>query len=197
MDFTQSPPSRDPRMSAFCPPQTQSAYLYYQESEGAPVVGPLSGLINITTSTTAAELRTMIVQDRLGAHHSLPRCVAELPFRFVAVECISGVSLDRVVELTQERNLAVLGPKFAYKGDVGEWRVALRGYGLLQPGVLDPGQTETLRGELVRLRGDVEGKSSGAGIIDAIADILEDNHVERNEQGKVYNMTGRSKVGCV
>ena len=173
-------------MSAFCPPQTQSAYLYYQESEGAPVVGPLSGLINITTSTTAAELRTMIVQDRLGAHHSLPRCVAELPFRFVAVDIISGVSLDRVVELTQERNCAVLGPKFAYKGDAGEWRVALRGYGLLRPGALDPGRTETLHGELVRLRGEVEGKSSGAGIIDAIADILEDNHEERSEQGKGY-----------
>ena len=170
--------------------------LYYEPKEGDDVIGPLDGVLDITRCTTAAEVRAKIVAGGLGAHRSLPCPVAELPFCFLAHD----KGAFSVVSRAQEREMPVLGPKFALtpEREGGNWRLVLRGHGILsRAGALDPTQAEVLRGELDRLHsegGETEGGSGGTpggtDVVGEIADILEDLHEQRNEQGEQRRVPG-------
>jgi hypothetical protein len=155
---------------------------YFEPTEGADVIGPLVGVLDVTRKTTAADVRAKIVAQGLGAHASLPRPVAELPFCFLAYD----KGAFSVVSRAQEREMFVLGPKFAVKpkNEGGNWRLVLRGSSVLsRAGALDPEQAEILRRELDGLRGG-GGETKGADVVGEIADILTDLHEQRDEQGE-------------
>jgi hypothetical protein len=77
------------------------------------------------------------------------------------------------------------------KDEGGNWCLVLRGGSVLsRAGALDSAQAEVLRGELVRLHGGggettggSGGTPGGADVVGEIADILEDLHEQRDEQG--------------
>jgi hypothetical protein len=149
------------------------------------VIGPLDGVLDITRCTTAAEVRAKIVAEGLGAHSSLLRPVAELPFCFLAHDQGEFSVVTRMQESDSKR--PVLGPMFALKPkkEGGKWRLVLRGIGgvLSRAGALDPAQKEVLLGEVDRFRGG-GGDAKGADVVGEIADILDDLHEQRNEQGE-------------
>ena len=155
-------------------------FVYYEPTEGAQVIGPLDGVLDITRCATAAEVRAKIKAEGLGAHPSLPCPVAELQFCFLAHD--RGAFI--VVSRAQEREMSVLGPKFALKPERegGNWRLVLRGSSVLSRAeALDPAQREVLRGELDGLR---DNTWISVDIVGEIADILDDLHEQRNEQGE-------------
>ena len=169
-------------MAQFLDRQLQRLNVYFEEREGADVVGPLDGVLEITRCATAAEVRAKIVAEGLGAHRSLPRPVAELQFCFLAHDQGSFSVVSRAQEGDSTR--PVLGPRFAFKDERGNWSLVLRGSGILaRAGALDPAQRDVLRGELDGIR-DGGGEAKGADVVGEIADILEDLQEERNELGK-------------
>ena len=158
--------------------------VYFEETEGAEVIGPLDGVLDITRRTTAAEVRAKIKAEGLGAHPNLPRPVAELQFCFLAHDQGSFSVVSRAQEDDSTR--PVLGPRFAFKDEAGNWSLVLRGSGILaRAAALDPEQAGVLRGEVDGLRGG-GGEAKGADVVGEIADILADLQEERNEQGKVH-----------
>jgi hypothetical protein len=159
-------------------------HILYESEEGGKVI-PLDGVLDITRLTTAAEVRAKIVAERLGAHRSLPRPIAELKFSFLAHDQGTFSVVSRAQESDTKR--PVLGPRFALDDD-GRWILMLRGNSVLsRAGALDPEQAEVLRGELDRLHGGGDesgGSPGGADVVGEIADILEDLHEQRDEQGE-------------
>ena len=158
--------------------------VYYEPYEGAKVVGPLDGALDITRCATAADVRAKIVAEGLGAHASLSRPVAELSFCFLAYDQGEFSVVTRTQESDPKR--PVLGPMFALKPKTegGNWRLVLRGSDVLsRAGALDPAQRDVLLGEVDHLRGG-GGDAKGADVVGEIADILEDLHEQRNEQGE-------------
>ena len=174
-------------MARFLDRQMQRVSMYFEETEGADVVGPLDGVLEITRCTTAAEVRAKISAEGLGGLDGiLPRPVAELEYRFLAYDQGTFSVLSSAQESDTER--PVLGPRFAWKNEEnGNWCLMLRGHGMLsRVRALDPAQRDVLRGELERPvggGGETKGDTDGsAGIVGEIADILEDLHEEGTQQ---------------
>ena len=169
-------------MAQFLDEKKHRVSILYESEEGAKVI-PLDGVLDITRRTTAAEVRAMIAAEGLGAHHSLPRPIAELQFSFLAHDQGMFSVVSRAQESDSEK--PVLGPRFAFKDEHDNWCLVLRGSGVLSRArALDPEQAGVLRGELDVLRGG-GGETKGADIVGEIAAILEDIQEERNQQGKV------------
>ena len=175
-------------MAQFLDEKLHRVHLYLESEEGGTVI-PLDGALDITRRTTAKEVRAMIVEEGLGAHHSLPRPIAELKFSFLAHDRGIFSVVSRAQESDAKR--PVLGPRFALDDD-GRWILMLRASSVLSRArALDPAKAEVLRGELDRLRGEggetkggSGGTPGGADVVGEIADILEDLHEQREEQGE-------------
>jgi hypothetical protein len=175
-------------MAQFLDEKLHRVHLHLELEEGGEVI-PLDGVLDITRCTTAAEVRAKIVEEGLGAHRSLPRPIAEIPFSFLAHDQGTFSVVSRAQESDTKR--PVLGPRFALDDD-GRWILMLRGSSVLsRAGALDPAQAEVLRGELDRLHGrggettgGSGGMPGGADVVGEIADILEDLHEQRDEQGE-------------
>ena len=163
--------------------------LIYEPTKGADVVD-LDVVLNITRCETAAEVRAKIVNLEAGHASSLPEGgLAKLAFRFLAHDPPSDTF--GVVSRAQESDgdFPVLRAGFAVKNESGGWDLLIRGSGgiLSRAKALDPAQREVLRGEIDGLRdggGETKGGSGGADVVGEIADILEDLHEQRNEQGE-------------
>ena len=168
-------------MAQFLDKQLHRLIILFEPTEGADVVR-LDEALDITRCTTAAEVRAMILEGGLGAHRSLSRPVAELSFRFMAHDQGTFSVLSRAQE--SDSNKPVLGPRFALKDERGNWCLMLRGGSVLSRAeALDPEQAEVLRGEVDRLR-DGGDETKGADVVGEIADILDDLHEQRDEQGE-------------
>jgi hypothetical protein len=163
--------------------------LIFEPTKDAAVID-LDVVLNITKLETAAEVRAKIVQLEPGTFvDSLPEGgLAKLPFRFLAHDPPSGKF--GVVSRAQEsdRKFPVLRDGFAVKNESGGWDLLIRGSSVLsrawnRAGALDPEQAKILRRELDGLR-DGGGETKGADVVGEIADILEDLHEQRDEQGE-------------
>ena len=180
-------------MAQFLNKKLYRVNLIFEPTKGAAVVD-LDVVLQITRCETAAEVRAKILKLEAGIHDgSLPEGgLAKLAFRFLAHDPQS----DKfgVVSRAQEsdRDFPVLRAGFAVKNESGGWDLLIRGSGVLaRAGALDPEQAEILRGELDRVhggggetKGGSGGAPGGADVVGEVADILEDLHEQRNEQGE-------------
>ena len=180
-------------MSKYVDDKLHRVNLIFEPSKDAAVVD-LDVVLKITRCATAAEVRATIMKLEPGIHvSSLPEGgLAKLAFRFLAHDPPSDTF--GVVSRAQEsdRDFPVLRAGFAVKNERGGWDLLIRGSGVLaRAGALDPEQAEILRGELDRVhggggetKGGSGGTPGGAAVVGEIADILEDLHEQRNEQGE-------------
>ena len=135
--------------------------------------------------TAAAEVRAKIMKLESSTHvSSLPEDGGFLAHDPPSVTF--GV-VSRALE--SDSDFPVLRAWFATKNE-GGWELLIRASAsdvLLRAGALDPEQADVHRGELDRIQGggdETKGGSGDADVVGEIADIVEDLHEQRNEQGE-------------